>query len=282
MNAPLRLMRGEMLYSQVRYIYGPLSPYLNAWLYRAFHPSLWVLWINGMATTVIILGLTYWLARQIAGRGVATFACLFVTWVCALKPQGSYILPYAFAALDGAALGLATTALLIVWIQARGERCEWTFRGWAALAAAGICAGLAALAKTESGVAAAGTGVIIVALGGFPRARRIACGWIVFLLPAAGLPAMVYAWFAGRVGWHTLTDESFLFFGHVPWQLIEFNKLRFGLDRPWHSVWLIAASLVRLAAFAGVLAGICLFAEQRRENSRARTEARASGEIPRR
>src|ERR1022692_312623 len=77
MNAPLRLMRGEMLYSQVRYIYGPLSPYLNAWLYRAFHPSLWALWINGMVTTMIILALAYWLARQIAGRGVATFACLF-------------------------------------------------------------------------------------------------------------------------------------------------------------------------------------------------------------
>ena len=34
MNQPLRLASGEQLYSDVRHIYGPLSPYLHAALYR--------------------------------------------------------------------------------------------------------------------------------------------------------------------------------------------------------------------------------------------------------
>jgi 4-amino-4-deoxy-L-arabinose transferase-like glycosyltransferase len=262
MDVPLRLTHGEMLYSQVRYIYGPLSPYVNAWLYRALHPSLWVLWGRGIVVTAIILALTYWLARQIAGRGVAAFSCLFVTWVCALKPQGNYILPYAYSALDGAALGLGTTALLILWAKRRDTGSSGART--ALLVLAGICAGLAALAKTEMGIATTGTGLIAVALAEFPKSRRILGGWIAFLLPALGLPAAVYAWFASRVGWHTLTTDSFLFFGHVPWQLIYFNKLRFGLDRPWYSMWLMAASLARLAAIAGVIAGISLYAAKRR------------------
>ena len=50
MNQPLRLAAGQMLYSDVRHIYGPLSPYLNALLYRIFGPSLGVLYADGIFT----------------------------------------------------------------------------------------------------------------------------------------------------------------------------------------------------------------------------------------
>ena len=43
MNQPLRLAAGEVLYSDVRHIYGPLSPWLHAILFRIFNPSLNVL-----------------------------------------------------------------------------------------------------------------------------------------------------------------------------------------------------------------------------------------------
>ena len=33
MNQPLRLLGGEMLYSDIRHIYGPLSPWLHAGLF---------------------------------------------------------------------------------------------------------------------------------------------------------------------------------------------------------------------------------------------------------
>ena len=267
LNVPLRLARGEMLYSDVRYIYGPFSPYVNAALYRILHPSLWVLWGRGIASTILILALVYWLARQVAGRFPATLACLGVTWLCALKPQGNYILPYAYAGLDGCAFDLATVALLLVFLRKKGL-------GW--LFAAGVAASLVVLSKTEMGVTAIGTGVVAVTLAGYPRVQSIAARLAAFLAPALGIPAAVFEWFALRVGWHTLTNESYLFFTHVPWQLIYFNKVRFGFDHPWHSLWLMILSLARLIAVAGVLGSVSLFAARRRAGAPAAT-ARPAG-----
>jgi hypothetical protein len=255
MNVPLRLLRGEMLYSDVRYIYGPLSPYVNATLYWILHPSLWVLWGRGIATTIIILAMVYWIARQVTGRLASTLACLAITWICAIKPQGNYILPYAYSGLDGCVFGLATLASLLQFV--RRKNLPW-------LLPAGAAAALASLSKAEMGVAAIGTGVAAAALAGYPRWDRMA-GWsAIFLAPALGLQAAVLEWFALRVGWHTLTYDSYLFFAHTPWQLIHFNKVRFGLDHPWHSLWLMIASLIRLMGFAGLLASASLFLANRR------------------
>lgn len=255
MNVPLRLSRGEMLYSGVGYIYGPLSPYLNALLYRVFHPSLWVLWVRGMVTTLAVLGLAYWLGRQILGRFPAALAVLAVTWVCALKSQGNYLLPYAYPGLDGLVLVLATTAGLVLSVR----------RGFGWLALAGTFAGLAALAKTEMGASALLTGVAGSALAGYPRVRSMLARQFLFLLPALGLPVAVFSWFAREVGWHTLVVESHLFFGHVPRQLLYFNGLRFGFGHPWHSLGLMAASLVQLIAFLGLLAAVAgLLGSERR------------------
>ncbi|MBZ5539945.1 MAG: glycosyltransferase family 39 protein [Acidobacteriia bacterium] len=268
LNAPLRLLRGEMLYSDVRYHYGPLSPYVDAALYRIFEPSLWVLWGRGIVSTLIILGLVYWLGRQVTGRFPATLTCLAVTWVCALKSQGNYIMPYAYAGLDGNIFALATTALLIIFL--RQERLRWLF-------AAGVLAALAVVTKTEMGITAVGTGFVATALAGYPRVRRIAAWLVVFLLPALGIPAVVYTWLAARVGWHTLANESYLFFSHVPWQIMYFNKWRFGLDRPWHSLGLMAATLARLIAFAGLLASAALLLEKRRKDAQGASAPTSGG-----
>jgi hypothetical protein len=113
MNQPLRLANGEMLYSEVRHIYGPLSPYLNALLYRLFGESLDVLYGSGMMSAILILSLCYWISRQLMNRYASTAAILSVMWLCAFKQAGNYILPYSYSALHGCALGLATLALLI-------------------------------------------------------------------------------------------------------------------------------------------------------------------------
>ena len=256
-NVPLRLARGETLYSQVRYIYGPLSPYVNAALFRIVHPSLWVIWTRGIVTTMFVVAIIYWLARQITGRWPATLACLAVTWLCALKPEGNYILPYAYSGLDGCLFGLATLALCIVGLRGRNSSAGTFF------ALAGIAASLAFLAKTEMGFAAIAIGVMAVVLEECANWRRLITKMLAFLVPASGITAVVIEWFAIRVGWTTLTADSYLFFGHVPWQLIHFNQVRFGFDHPWHSLGLMILSVLRLAAIAGLLAAICLLWSQR-------------------
>ena len=50
MNQPLRVASGETLYSEVGHIYGPFSPWLHAALYRAFGPSLNVLYADGIVS----------------------------------------------------------------------------------------------------------------------------------------------------------------------------------------------------------------------------------------
>jgi hypothetical protein len=258
LNVPLRLIHGEMLYSDVNYFYGPFSPYLNALLYRALHPSLWVLWGRGMVSTVLILALSYWIARQIAGRFPATLACLAITWVCALKSQGNYMMAYAFGGVDGCTFVLATVVLLVVFLRKKSR---------AALFGAGILAGLAILSKTELGGVAVGTGVAAAALGGYPLVRSVFLWLAVFLAPALGMPALVFSWFTVRVGWRTLTVDSHLFFGHVPRQWMYYNGVRFGFAHPWNSLGLMIASMIRLMAFGGLLVCVSLLLEMRRARS---------------
>jgi hypothetical protein len=266
LNVPLRLLHGEMLYSQVAYIYGPLSPYLNAFLYCAFRPSLWVLWAHGIFATLVILGLTYWTARQITGRVPATIACLAVTWACALKPQGNYMLPYSFGGLDGCIFVSATVAFLIVFVRKNS---------YLALAFAGVAAALAILSKIELGGAAVATGTVAILLAGYPRVRTIASNLALFFLPGLGVPAFVFCWFAARVGWPTLLVDSHLFFGHVPWQLVYFNGVRFGFDHPWHSAGLMIASLFRLIALAGIVISVSQLIEMIRQPSAEQMNTRA-------
>jgi len=255
LNVPLRLLHGERLYSEVGYIYGPFSPYVNASLYRIFHPSMWILWGHGIVSTVIILGMAYWIARQITGRFPATLACVAMTWVCALKSQGNYMMAYAFGGLDGITFVLATTILLIVFLRKKSP---------SLILCAGIAAALAVLSKTEFGGAAIGTGIVAASLAGYPRIRNVLIWLGLFLLPAVGLPALVFCLFATRVGWSTLTHDSHLFFGHVPWQLMYFNGQRFGFSHPWHSLGLMIASLVRLIAFGGLVVSVSYFIEMRK------------------
>ena len=121
MNQPLRLAHGEMLYSDVRHIYGPLSPYVNALLYRIFSPSLGVLYADGIFTAIVILALVYWLARRLMGRVPAAAATLSVMWLCAFKQAGNYILPYSYSALHGCALGLLSLGLLVRFVDRQRE-----------------------------------------------------------------------------------------------------------------------------------------------------------------
>ena len=255
LNVPLRLFDGERLYSEVGYIYGPFSPYVNASLYRIFHPSMWILWGHGIVSTVIILGMAYWIARQITGRFPATLACVAITWVCALKSQGNYMMAYAFGGLDGSTFVLATTILLIVFSRKKSP---------SLILCAGFAAALAVLSKTEFGGAAIITGIVAASLAGYPRIRNVIIWLGLFLTAAVGLPALVFCLFATRVGWSTLTHDSHLFFGHVPWQLMYFNGQRFGFSHPWHSLGLMIASLVRLIAFGGLVVSVSYLIEMRK------------------
>ena len=284
MNQPLRLARGEMLYSEVRHIYGPLSPYVNAALYRIFGPSLDVLYANGIISAIIILAIVYWLARQLMGRMASTAATLSVMWLCAFKQAGNYVLPYSYSALHGCALGLITLALLVKavgrWQLAVGsEKKESAVpdqlgRILAAnhlrpvayyLLAAGVITGLTVLAKTEMGLAAMVAGIAAAALVGYPNLRRAFVLSGVFILPAVVIVCAVYWQIAERVGWHTLSSDSFLFLRNLSPELVYFNKRVSGFDQPVQSFIQMIGAVLRIASLAAIIALISLLFTRRKK-----------------
>lgn len=254
MNQPLRLARGELLYSEVRHIYGPLSPYLNAVLFDVFQPSLGVLYADGIVTAALIIALVYWVSRQIMGSAPSAAAALSVMWLCAFKQAGNYILPYSFSALHGCALGMVTLAMVVKFIQS--GRALW-------LPLAGGVAGLAVLAKTEMGIAALAVGIVGAWVAGHERWRRGVMFTTAFAAPAVALTGAVYWWAALHVGWRTLTHDSYLLFTNLPPELVYFNMRMSGFDRPLDSLFQMASALVKLGLLAALIAAVTLIISKR-------------------
>lgn len=273
MNQPLRLARGEMLYSGVRHIYGPLSPYVNALLYRIFGPSLGVLYADGIVTAIIILALVYWLSRRLMGRAASTAATMSVMWLCAFKQAGNYILPYSYSALHGCALGLLTLALLIRFVErhgdpkAPGDDKAIKYRDAVTLVLAGTISGITVLAKTEMGLAAVSAGIAAVALTGFSNARRAITLAAIYITPVALLVLGVYGYVISRAGWHAIAQDSFLFFRNLPPELVYFNKRVSGFDQPLQSLGQMLGAAVRVASLAAVIGTVSLLLSRGRRHS---------------
>ena len=272
MNQPFRLVGGEMLYSDVRHIYGPLSPYLNSFLYRIFGASLDVLYANGIISAVIIIGLCYWLSRQVMGPMASLAVSLSVMWLCAFKQAGNYILPYSYNALHGCVFGLATLSCLVKAVPVRNadpltddggnqiyqRSIKWMF-------AAGLLTALTFLSKTEMGIAAFTTGFLTGFFLAYPSWKKAFSLSLSFALPAVILIALVYGFILARVGWHTLSNDSFLFFQNIPPELIYFNKRVSGLDRPLESLLSMFGALVRIGILFFAVATISLMVTRWKE-----------------
>jgi hypothetical protein len=266
MNQPLRLAEGQMLYSDVRHIYGPLSPYINSLLFRAFGPSLNVLYGDGIFTAIIIIGLVYWLSRQLLDRAWSAAATLSVMWLCAFKQAGNYFMPYSYSALHGCALGLVTLALSLRFAQAASaHRASRAPRVFMLLLTAGLSSGLTLLAKTEMGLAAVFCGLVAVAVSVYPSIKRAVYLCALFLAPAILLVVAVYGLIGLRVGLHTLSNESYLFLQNLPQELVYYNLRMSGFDRPLLSLAGMIGAAIRLAALAAVIAATALLLARRRK-----------------
>ena len=259
MNLPLRLLRGEMLYSQAGFLYGPFSPYLNAALYKIFGASLGVLYADGIFTATLILALVYCLARVWMNAAEATAATLLAMGMCALKPSGNYMLPYSYSALHGCAAGLGTLLLALRYAQTRKLR-------W--IIGAGLCAAVAVLAKTEFGAGALLAGVAAALLTEFPDGRRLARSLAAFLAPAMGISGAIYGFFVSRVGWRVMNHDNHVFFGNIPPALAYFNLRLLGADRPARNAFLMMGVALQLLSLAWVIAWISGWIAGRRKGNR--------------
>ncbi len=251
MNQPLRMLDGERLYADVGHIYGPLSPYLHSVLYRLFGPSLTVLYADGIVSAAIILVLVYVLARRILDPAATAIALLTVMWLCAFKPAGNYVFPYAFNALHGTLLALATLAIAAAALETPSlSRFAW----------AGVTAGVTVLAKTEMGIAALSAGLIAAWLsragetGAAFRRAAVFCGC------AAAVTAAGYGPIAAAVGWRTIAFDNWLLPFHLPTGLAYFNAGLSGFDHPLASLGRMVLAAVKLVLIAAIIGAIAYLA----------------------
>jgi hypothetical protein len=244
MNQPLRVAEGETLYSDVGHIYGPFSPWLHAALYRAFGPSLGVLYADGIVSAIAILTLVFFLARRIMGPPASAIATLLVMWLCAFKASGNYIFPYAYSALHGTLFSLVTLTLCAAALERPTV---------ARFAAAGLIAGVTVLAKTEMGIAALCAGVAAAVLADAPQLA------VAFMAVAVTVAGTVYGVIAARVGWHTLVFDCWLLVYNLPAPLKYFNASVSGLDHPGQSLLRVAVAFIKVVLLGAIVAAIAQF-----------------------
>lgn len=252
---PWRMSEGAALQRDLAWFNGPLSPHVNAALFRTFGAGLSTLvWANALVFA-LSLALLHQILRACASAWAATFACLVVMATCGFGQQvgiGNYnqLCPYSHEATHGLCLALASLALLTSW-KGRGSI--------SLVLAAGFCTGLAFLTKPEPFVAAfVGSGVALVALSWSARFRLARAGAAF----ALGLvTAVLLGWtlqvpeLGSDLAWRsTLGAWPDLANGEVA--KLPFYKAGMGTDAPGRNV--LRLTLVALGLGGALLPGFAL------------------------
>jgi 4-amino-4-deoxy-L-arabinose transferase-like glycosyltransferase len=247
MNTPLRLLRGELIYADVYYLYGPLAPYVNAALYAVFGVHLNTLYAAGTVASLLVLLLVFELGTKLTGARAAALATWAVLVFCVFKRNGNYIFPYTYSAVYGTLLGLGALAAQIHYIHK--QRSRW-------LTLSGVLTGLALICKLEFGFAAA-AGLAAVAFSDPPgcRFRTLLRG----LWPALAIPVVIYGALLSVMPWATLVKDTFLWPAYIPDELIYFNRTKLGLGDPAKTL----RELLSAVAMLGIAASAVLAASAR-------------------
>lgn len=245
MNTPLRLLHGEMLYSQVYYLYGPVAPYFNALLYKIFGVHLNVLYAAGLAGALLLVLMVFYLARWFMTAYEAMLAGAAVILFSVFKQGGNLIFPYSYSALYGTLIG--TLALLAQIDFVRSRR-------MLSLYAAGALSGLALCCKFEFGIAASVSLIALILTAPREQRARIAK---ISLATLAVFPFVIYGLLFARVPAESILKDTFILPGYIPSELLYYNKIwRLGLGHPGKTL----RELINALALLGVCGGAALLA----------------------
>lgn len=239
MNLPLRLLRGERIYTDAYFLYGPLAPYLNALLYRLFGVHLTTLYVAGIAASIGMLLLVFRLAQRFMSVRESLLATLAVLVLCVFKQGGNTIFPYTYAALYGTVLGIGALAAQVRFIhrQRQGD-----------LLLAGLLTGLALVCKLEFGLAATASLLTLVASARAEERFRV---FFLSAASAAAIPLLTYGVISQWVSWRAIVRETFLLPGTVPTELLYFNRGKLGFNDPFKTACEMLASVALLGGGVG-------------------------------
>lgn len=179
-----RLREGDVLYRDLAYFTGPLSPYVNSLWFRCFGTSALTLVVANLALLALTTTLLYRLAAALANRFAATVACALFLALCALavhQGAGNYnfVCPYSHEMTHATLLSFAALTALRRWLA-----------GASVISAAmiGLCAGCVFLTKVEFTLAlgsAVVIGVLSAPVAFTQRARALGTVCAAALVPVA-------------------------------------------------------------------------------------------------
>jgi hypothetical protein len=267
---------GAVAYRDVRYYYGPLGLYSLALSFRVFGSNFTVAFAFGLAQTAAILAVFYALARHWLVPLVAGLATAVLLTIGFSGSAFNFILPHT----DSATFGVL--CLLLMLLAFTRERALL----------AGVAAGLVALTRPEFLAVAAGAGVayVIATWRVSGRAAAWRTAWRL-AFPAIAIPLVVYGLFAEQAGvskflksgvdteknWTPLSAASFaglimrgaLYGGLLAaviasatgWRTRRQNGAR-AFSRVL-ALWPLAAAIVAIALFDGLLRASGILAGQR-------------------
>lgn len=246
LGTALRMARGQVLYRDFLFIFGPLPAYADGWALRLFGERLGVL----VALRLLLAAGGVWLLQRLARRlgppSVANAAVALVVASCTFLPNGCWIFPYGVAALWGM---VGTWAALELALGSSGPLTS---------AVAATVGGLAAGTKIEI-LPAALVAVAIPLLHRRPRGEAIAAAaWATALgLAAYGLPVLVLGHDAVRLGplGPTLHEPPYFRYLHANAFLSGTSPEEFFYGGGWKRILLPSFPFLALAALLAHLPG---------------------------
>jgi hypothetical protein len=245
------LARGEMLYRDVLYWFGPFTPYFQAAFFRLFGSSFTALALCGIAGACGVLAALYFALRRVTHQSEAfLWTALAIPTLVFMPNSGGAILGMGYRIWHPAGFALLACGLASM----PGSR-----RNVLRCLGAGVCVGLAGLCRTEWGVI---TLVSVLAAESIRLRLTARLGREILLIAAAAAVTFggTLGGFAAAAGPAALlTDAPVLLVG-IPREtpagsiLAAFRGWRDGVPILLYStsMWLGVASLAGLLAARGV------------------------------
>ena len=259
---PWRLANGAVLYRDAGDIYGPLSKYFNAALFKCFGPGLMVLVKANLVIFVVIVLAIYSLCRRAWGVGAAlastaVFIAVFGFSQFTLVGNYNYATPYTHETTHGFLICLLLVIALVRWVEESTPLRSFL---------AGSLFGLTAVLKPEIMLAAGLVTSTAAAIQWWlqkPLRMRAIVGWIIgAILPTIGFFVFFSTWLpwekafrASCTAWLNVTTTT-----HFTHDVIQNTFL--GIDRPETHVWEHAVATVLACLLIAVIAGAAWLAER--------------------
>lgn len=253
---PDALARGDLLYRDVVYWFGPFTPYFHAAFFRVFGSSFATLVLAGIVGSLGVLAALFCALRTLTGRSeAALWTALAVPALVFMPNAGGSILGMGYRIWHAAAFGLLSLAVV------GGDRLRRSSRS----IVGGALAGLAGLCRTEWGLLV----LTAVALVEFLRAKERREVW-QREIPLFGGFLLVFGGgftlFGTAAGWKSLLNDAPVLLVNLP------NETRSHVVFSGFSAWRtgIWPLLYSTASWAGVFLLTAIVALRREDPGRVR------------